>query len=60
MSVGECVCEQLGVASALQVMSNLKSQFGQDVEKQSIKLPKKWNDTNNKVKFICSTKFWSF
>ncbi|MCJ8745371.1 hypothetical protein PDJAM_G00129470 [Pangasius djambal] len=30
-------------------MSSLKSHFGQDVEKQGIKLPKKWNDTNNKI-----------
>ncbi|MCI4391120.1 hypothetical protein PGIGA_G00130620 [Pangasianodon gigas] len=30
-------------------MSSIKSQFGQDVEKQGIKLPKKWNDTNNKI-----------
>ncbi|XP_060756497.1 G protein-activated inward rectifier potassium channel 4 [Neoarius graeffei] len=30
-------------------MSSIKSQFGQDVEKQGIKLPKKWNDTSSKI-----------
>ncbi|XP_017308392.1 G protein-activated inward rectifier potassium channel 4 [Ictalurus punctatus] len=30
-------------------MSNIKSHFGQDVEKQGIKLPKIWKDTNSKI-----------
>ncbi|XP_046689409.1 G protein-activated inward rectifier potassium channel 4 isoform X2 [Silurus meridionalis] len=30
-------------------MSSIRSPFGQDVEKQGIKLPKKWNDTNSKI-----------
>ncbi|GAA6071943.1 G protein-activated inward rectifier potassium channel 4 [Tachysurus ichikawai] len=30
-------------------MSSIKSQFGHDVEKQGIKLPKKWNTTSSKI-----------
>lgn len=50
----DCSCNSIRLASPVapkgsQAMSNFKGHLGQDVEKQGIKLPKKWTDHKDKV-----------